>query len=187
VTRGLDFVADVPYLEPMQTRLVLTVIGTDRPGLVDRLSAAIAGAEGSWQKSRMARLAGHFAGIVEVAVEPERKDDLMRALKALPDLSVEVTETTTTPAPNPPRIARLAFVGGDRPGLVQAISRVLARTGANVDDLETHTFPSPMSGVPLFEAEAEVHLPDGLGIDELRTELEAVARDLMVDVQLIEE
>lgn len=171
----------------MQTRLVLTVIGSDRPGLVDRLSAAIAGADGSWQKSRMARLSGHFAGIVEVAVEPDRRDALVQALKALPDLSVEVTETTFAPAPNAVRIARLAFIGGDRPGLVQAISRVLAKAGANVDDLETHTFPSPMSGVPLFEAEAEVHLPDGLGVAELRAELETVARDLMVDVQLVEE
>jgi len=169
----------------MQTRLVLTVIGPDRPGLVDGLSAAIAGVEGSWQKSRMARLAGHFAGIVEVAVGPQRRDALVRALEALPGLSVAVIETTAEgPAPSAPRIARLAFGGQDRPGLVEAISHVLARAGANVDELETRTFPSPMSGVPLFEAEAEVHLPAGLGIDELRHELEEVARDLMVDVQL---
>ncbi len=168
----------------MQTRLVLTVIGSDRPGLVDRLSAAIAGADGSWQKSRMARLAGHFAGIVEVAVEPDKRAALVAALKALPDLSVEVTETAIAPAANAVRIARLAFIGGDRPGLVQAISRILARAGANVDELETRTFPSPMSGLPLFEAEAEVHLPAGVGIDTLRAELEAVGRDLMVDVQL---
>jgi len=171
----------------MQTRLVLTVIGPDRPGLVDGLSAAIAGVQGSWQKSRMARLSGHFAGIVEVAIEPQRRDELVKALTALAGLSVAVTDSTGHTAPGAPRIARLAFVGQDRPGLVQAISRVLARAGANVDDLETHTFPSPMSGVPLFEAEAEVHLPADLGIDELRSELEAVARDLMVDVQLVEE
>lgn len=169
----------------MQTRLVLTVIGPDRPGLVDGLSAAIAGVDGSWQKSRMARLAGHFAGIVEVAVAANRKGDLVRALEALPGLSVDVTEASVDgPAPGAPQVARLAFVGQDRPGLVQAISRILARAGANVDELETRTFPSPMSGVPLFEAEAEVHLPAGVGIDALRAELEAVGRDLMVDVQL---
>lgn len=169
------------------TRLVLTVIGRDRPGLVDRLSAAIAAADGSWQKSRMARLAGHFAGIVEVAVAADRAGALGEALKALPDLSVDVTVAHAEPPAPRPRVARLAFVGQDRPGLVQAITHVLARAGANVDELETHSFPSPMSGVPIFEAEAEVHLPADVASDTLRAELEAVAKDLMVDMQFAEE
>jgi len=171
----------------MQTVLVLTVIGPDRPGLVDRLSAVIAAADGSWQKSRMARLAGHFAGIVEVAIDPLKKAELEHALQGLADLSVAVTETSHGTLAAELRVARLAFVGQDRPGLVKAISRVLAEAGANVDTLDTHTFPSPMSGVPLFEAEAEVHLPAGLKVDALRVALETVARDLMVDVQLVEE
>lgn len=171
----------------MQTRLVLTVIGPDRPGLVDRLSALIAAAGASWQESRMARLAGQFAGIVEVAVPAERADELARGLEALPDLAVRAIPASAESAAPAPRVARLALVGHDRPGLVQAISRVLAQAGANVDELETHSFPSPMSGVPIFEAEAEVHLPAELELAALRAELEAVARDLMVDVDLIEE
>lgn len=171
----------------MQRRLVLTVIGPDRPGLVDALSAVIAASGGSWQESRFARLAGHFAGIVEVIVDEGRQGELETGLGSMAGLSVRVTPTGETPAQVAPRIARLAFVGHDRPGLVQAISHVLARAGANVGDLETHSFPSPMSGVPIFEAEAEMELPVDLDIASLREELETVARDLMVDIEFDEE
>jgi glycine cleavage system regulatory protein len=171
----------------MHTRLVLTVIGPDRPGLVDALSGVIAGVGGSWQESRLARLAGHFAGIVEVIVVAARTDELTRALEGLKDLAVRVTPTQQEASTTTRRVARLAFVGHDRPGLVQAISHVLARAGANVDELETHSFPSPMSGVPIFEAAAEMHLPDELELARLREELETVARDLMVDIELVEE
>ena len=46
--------------------LILTIVGPDRPGLVRALSEAVAARGGSWLESRMARLAGQFAGIVLV-------------------------------------------------------------------------------------------------------------------------
>lgn len=46
--------------------LILTVVGPDRPGLVRALAEAVAARSGSWLESRMARLAGQFAGIVLV-------------------------------------------------------------------------------------------------------------------------
>lgn len=173
----------------MLARLVLTVVGPDRPGLVDALAAAIARAGGSWQKSRMSRLSGHFAGIVEVEVPASELYALRDGLDALSarGLSISLTRTESPEREAPPRVAQLAFVGQDRPGLVQAIAHVLAARGVNVDELETHTFLAPMSGVQVFEADVNVHLPAGLDLAALRSELEAVARDLVVDVQLAEE
>ena len=46
--------------------LILTVVGPDRPGLVRAIAEAVAARGGSWLESRMARLAGQFAGIVLV-------------------------------------------------------------------------------------------------------------------------
>lgn len=171
----------------MLTRLVLTVIGPDRPGLVDALAVAIARAGGSWQKSRMSRLSGHFAGIVEVDVPPSEVYALRAGLEGLSErgLTVMTTPAVEHDSAVAPRVAHLAFVGQDRAGLVQAIAHVLARAGVNVDELETHTFLAPMSGVPVFEADADVHLPASLDIEALQAELEAVARDLLVDVTII--
>ena len=46
----------------MGTSLVVTVIGNDRPGIVERLSDVVLAAEANWEESRMARLAGKFEG-----------------------------------------------------------------------------------------------------------------------------
>ena len=44
----------------MHVSIVMTVLATDRPGLVSTLSETIASRGGSWQESRMARLAGRM-------------------------------------------------------------------------------------------------------------------------------
>ena len=48
--------------------LVLTLIGADRPGLVESLAKRVAAHRGNWVESRMAHLAGQFAGILRVEV-----------------------------------------------------------------------------------------------------------------------
>ena len=45
-------------------RLVLTVIGDDRSGLVEALANVVTNHGGNWEHSQMAELAGKFAGIV---------------------------------------------------------------------------------------------------------------------------
>ena len=52
----------------MQKNLVLTVIGPDRPGLVESLSRLVGEHGGNWTQSRMAHLAGQFAGILQIAL-----------------------------------------------------------------------------------------------------------------------
>jgi glycine cleavage system regulatory protein len=44
------------------TSLVLTVIGPDRPGLVEALAETIASYGANWLESRMSHLEGWFAG-----------------------------------------------------------------------------------------------------------------------------
>jgi glycine cleavage system regulatory protein len=80
--------------------------------------------------------------------------------------------------------AKLALVGNDRPGIVRDITGVLARHGANVEELVTGTESAAMSGDLLFRAEAEITVPDGISLDAVRAALEAIAADLMVDVEL---
>jgi len=63
--------------------LVVTVIGKDRPGLVESVSAVVEEHGGSWVESRMSRLAGEFAGILRVSVPADRADGLTEALEGL--------------------------------------------------------------------------------------------------------
>ena len=62
----------------MVTHLVMTVLGDDRPGIVRSISDQVAAAGGNWLESRMAHLAGKFAGIVLVAVHEPQTERLSR-------------------------------------------------------------------------------------------------------------
>ncbi len=173
----------------MARTLVLTAIGPDRPGLVEALADTIAAHGGSWDESRMARLAGHFAGVVQVHLPEERAAGLIAALPGLAarGLAASVVDSEE-PAPSMVGGATLwlELVGQDRPGIVRDISRALAALGVNVQDLRTSVESAPMSGERLFHARAELAPPAGLSRDSIRKTLERLAADMMVDLTLDE-
>src|SRR5687767_1257520 len=71
------------HVSRMLATLVMTVIGADRPGLVQMVASRVADHGGNWLESRMCRLGGQFAGILRVEVPVERRDDLVNALRTL--------------------------------------------------------------------------------------------------------
>jgi glycine cleavage system regulatory protein len=84
------------------------------------------------------------------------------------------------------RKLRLEILGSDRPGIVRDISQALADRSINVDELRTEIMSAPMSGELLFLANAEILIPIDLDLELLRKDLEALAHELMVDVDLDE-
>jgi glycine cleavage system regulatory protein len=170
----------------MVASLVMTVIGPDRPGLVQLLASRIADHGGNWLESRMCRLGGEFAGILNVEVAPERSDELLRALKALEADGLHVTakaedaEHRTAPG----ALATLELVGQDRPGILRSVSGVLAAHGVNVEELASERVSAPMGGGTLFKATALVSVPARASLAAVRADLEKIATDLMVDLTL---
>jgi glycine cleavage system regulatory protein len=80
----------------MPTSLVLTVLGEDRPGLVEALSHIIAAHEGNWLESRMAHLAGQFAGILRASVPEGNATALLTALQGLAEHGLQVVVRALT-------------------------------------------------------------------------------------------
>lgn len=169
----------------MQAHLVLTVIGRDRPGLVSAVSETIAAHGGNWLDTRMASLAGQFAGILEVEIAPEKADALAAALDKLAAQGLRiVVEKGAETAPFAGRWLRLELVGHDRPGIVRDISAVLAAHKISIDELETDRESGSFSGEAMFKAKARLRLPADVDVEALRTSLEAIANELMVDLDL---
>lgn len=168
----------------MQVPWVMTVIGKDRPGLVESVARIVAGHGGNWLESRMCRLGGEFAGLLRVQIPRDRADALHEELKQLEAQGLTIVmrpDEGTTPS-GAPRLARLEILGQDRPGIVREISRALASQGVNVEELRTECTSAPMSGEALFRAQASLQLPAGCDLARLRQELERVAGDLLIDV-----
>jgi glycine cleavage system regulatory protein len=167
----------------MRTSLVLTVIGADRPGIVEQLSDQVLAAGGNWEESTMARLAGQFAGLLRVSVDTDRADRLAASLRTLSsaDLTIVVARSGDADVPRSLSLT-LDIVGSDRPGIVRDISHVLARQGINIEELETSVESAAMSGETLFRARARVRVPDTRAVGDIREILEALADNLMVDL-----
>lgn len=168
------------------TSLVLTVIGDDRPGLVEQLATAISQHQGSWLESSMAHLSGKFAGIVCVSLPEGQLETLKAALADLPGLRITSEVSGTTGAKAGSRRLKLSLIGHDRIGIVREVSQVLARHAVNVEDLTTHTASAPMSAEILFHATAELTATPELDTRALTTDLELLSNDLMVDITLDE-
>ncbi len=170
----------------MNESLVLTVIGPDRPGIVDRVASLVLEAGGSWRESRMAQLAGHFAGILHVTTPTERVAVLRSALVELQaeGLTVVVAAEPCEGGDANGQALALSVAGQDRPGIVQSISRTLAANGINVVALETEVVNAPWSGEPMFSARATLQAGPATDIDAIRTSLEGLANDLMVELEL---
>jgi glycine cleavage system regulatory protein len=163
--------------------LILTVVGPDRPGLVRALSEAVASNGGSWLESRMARLGGQFAGIVLVEAPATLLDDLRTLERQGLRIVVQSGEAIAGDAGAiQPRLA-LEVVGNDRPGIVRDVARVLADSGVNIEELTTGVASGSFSGETLFRATALLRAPDEAAVEAVRTGLERLGNELMVDIQ----
>lgn len=168
--------------------VILTLLGTDRPGLVEAVAETVARLEGNWLESRMAHLGGKFAGILRAQVPAERLAELREALDRLAAGDLRVVLETEEPSPPAPadRTLELDLVGLDRPGIVRDISRVLVASRANVEEITTDCSGAPMSGDTLFRARIRAAVPRDVDLARLRADLERFATDLMVELKVSE-
>ena len=158
----------------------ITVIGTDRPGIIADVSAVLAGLRLNLTDSTMTLLRGHFAMTLVCAgeVTPIEVESALAPLTA-EGLVVTVRQVDTEAAARPAGghyVLRLH--GADRLGIVTAVTQVLADAGGNITDLTTRL------AAGLYVIVAEVDLPATVDIDELGTRLRTVAAGLGVEASL---
>lgn len=168
----------------MGQSVVFTFIGRDQPGLVEKLSTTVADYGGNWLESRMSQLSGQFAGVVRVAVAPEQQDALCGALTALDSHGLTIVCQASDADSATDSGLFLHIVGNDRPGIVREVSRALALQQINVVDMHTEITSAPMTGDPLFEASAEIQVPEHVALDALEDALEDISDQLSVEIDL---
>jgi glycine cleavage system regulatory protein len=167
----------------MQSFIIMTVLGKDRPGLVRSLADTVAAHGGNWLESRMARLAGQFAGIIRIECPAAHVDTLIAefqspTLTGLTILAVREEASEATPR----RSISIDVVGNDRPGIVRELSAAIATAGGNIEELTTGLESAPMSGHPMFRAHGTVSLAENSASASLIAAIESLGGDLTVDV-----
>lgn len=169
----------------MTCSLVMTILAPDRPGIVESVAELLREHSGNWLESRLARLSGHFAGIVEARIPGDRLEAFRKDLEALGNEGgLQVLLSVSAPPPVTGRLVTLECIGQDRPGIVHAITDVLAEFSVNVESLDSRCLSAPMSGESMFEATMTVRLPETLDLDALEKRLAHIGDELMLDVKM---
>jgi glycine cleavage system regulatory protein len=170
----------------MTHTLVFSILGPDRPGLVEILAQTVQEHQGNWLESRMAHLGGQFAGIVRVSAPAEQLRSLESALTKLQntnDLAVSLQkESVLQTEQSTGQQMKLSLVGADRPGIVRQITQTLAEHGCNVEEFSSEVTSAPMTGEPLFHATLAVLFPTSVATGLVQVALERIAADLMVEI-----
>jgi len=167
----------------MRRNLVFTVLGPDRPGLVERVAEQVKAFDGNWQESRLAHIGDQFAGIIQVDVPAEREEAFVEALSGLEatdGLRCQASETASETGEG--SVTTLQCVGQDRPGIVFALGDALHDFGVNVEAMDTRFESAPMSGETLFHARFQVRIEPGTDLERLENRLSEIGEELMLDV-----
>lgn len=166
--------------------ILLTLIGPDKTGIVANLARIAGDHGGNWLDSRMMRLGGSFSGMVRIAIAPDAIEPFSREAESFMreagyQFSIQPAGAVESEAGV---VAELQLSGQDHPGIVRSIFAVFREAGVNVEELSTGLTAAPWSGTPVFEARARLRVPAGVPLDSLKGELEALAADLLVEVEL---
>ena len=169
--------------QPEVASLVVTAIGSDRPGIVRQLSERAQGFGANWAGSRMANIAGQFAGMVHFEVPAAKADALTSALQGLESagLRIVIAKTAPMPAPAGRRLVALELEGPDRPGIVRDLSRSLADRGVSIEEMHTEILEAADDG-HTFKIRALLVVPATISNEELHRGLDALASEMMVDI-----
>jgi glycine cleavage system transcriptional repressor len=160
--------------------LAITVIAQDGPGIIARVTDALAAERMNLADSSMTVLRGQLAMtlICTGDTDADRVRQIMNRV-ADHDLIINVTpvpgagEARTTGASS-----LLTVHGADRIGIVAALTGVVAGVGGNITDLTTHL------AADLYVLTAEVDLPPTTDIESLQSKIDIAAGELGVDARL---
>ncbi len=167
----------------MTKTVVITLIGDDRPGIVESIASIVVEHQGDWIESHMANLSGKFAGILRVNLPESEYETFTSDLKSKTEglnIAFEAASMETEPG----RAYKLDLLGQDQPGIIYRISSALANNGATVQEMESEVIDASMSGEKLFKASIKICLAEGHDIDQLGRVLEDLANELIVDIEL---
>jgi glycine cleavage system transcriptional repressor len=167
--------------------MVLTAVGPDRQGLVERISALIHEGGANLEDSRMAILGGEFALILLFSGGADAVSHVTQGQAALErDLGLAVTiKETTAQQSGADYLGYQLRVGGlDRPGIVAHISALLARLQVNVAALDSQLSYAPLSGTPMFQLRASLQVPSKLALPSLRSEMSRLCEEENLDFEI---
>ncbi len=173
---------------PDKDNLILTAVGPDQVGLVEKISQFIVERGCNIEDSKMAVFCGEFALILLISGDGGNLLKVANAyneLGILTGLNISVRKPAAKKASGQSLPYRITASCLDHPGVVHRLSGLLSQLNINIESMETKTYLAPVSGTPIFRMEALLSVPPGLNIGRLRQQLDEIEREENIDVDLM--
>jgi glycine cleavage system transcriptional repressor len=157
----------------MDSYLVITALGQDRPGIVDKLSAAVFDHDCNMVDSRMTVLGGEFAIILLVSGrwnELAKLEDALPALREDLDLTITAKRTQKSPPATDLMPYSVEVVAIDHPGIVYQLAHFFSSRDINIQELNTSHYAAAHTGTPMFAVHMTANIPASVHIASLRDE-----------------
>ena len=167
--------------------LILTAIGPDRVGLVQKIAEFISRHGCNIEDSKMAVFCGEFAVIVLITGDGGNLVKIARDYREIETetgLSISIKTPSTRKSSESFLPYKLTASCMDHPGIVYQISGVLSAMGVNIESMETKTYSAPVSGTPIFQLEADLAVPTRTNINQLRERFSEIQRAENIDIDL---
>jgi glycine cleavage system transcriptional repressor len=171
----------------MTTKLVISALGADRPGIVDEISNIIYKHSLNIEDSRMTVLGGEFAMLLLVSGEQSSIDaiqtqvnDIGQALQMR--LMIKVTNDSTPIENAIPYAVEVTAL--DHPGIVNNISSFFSQRGINIVNLHTESYSAPHTGTPMFALHMTIGISADTNIAKLRHAFMQACEELNLDAEM---
>lgn len=176
----------------MRRWFALSAIGRDRPGIVADLAELVFDCDCNLEDSSMTILGSEFAVLLLLTGEGDDVDQRLatgsKRLEWEKRLTVFIRPLDGEPIPysvgKEARPFELQATGIDKAGLVARVARCLARQGASITQMFTHSRPEPGTGTSIYTMRIRLEVPAEVDESALRAELDKLADELNIDVVL---
>lgn len=179
-------------MEHNSDQLVISAIGSDRPGIVNALSQLIVKNNGNIDDSRMSVLGGEFAIILLISASSSELDTIEHILTEQAsslELSIITKQTSdkllAEKAQNEKKIPYIVEVlAMDNPGIVYQLTNFFSAREINIQSLQTDRYPAPHTGTPMFAIEMIIAVPQTIIINDLREDFLDLCEDMNLDASI---
>ena len=164
-------------------RTIITAIGTDRPGLVDKISLIIHQNNGNIENSKMIKINDQFAMIIDFSYL-ENIDVIKNDLNEIKELDITYKTIQNSDTSNKQN-KKYLIKGADNQGIVNGISNFFSNNNINIIEVNTFLESAPITGAPLFNMEIMINYNKSNNISEIDGKLNNLCEDLNLDIKIL--
>ena len=135
-------------------RIIITAIGKDRPGLVNKITSIISNNNGNIENSKMIKIDDQFAIIINFSLSGDTSN-IESELDLIKKLSFFTKITGKSKSLN--KIDKNYLIkGADDQGIIDTISNYFKDNEINITEINTFVESAPTTGSPLFNMEISI-------------------------------